>query len=316
MLGTEHRSTREGQELALQWYRMCTDIPHDAFKLWALVTLKAQLPFDGAVWGRWTDAPDARPRLVGAHRHRLDHDEIDDVAAACLEGSSTGLPQGRAMRLSASPARHGHGRHRHLLALRSVDAHLPQPQAVVLTRAVDTGPFDARDAAWFEAIGAHLMQAYSISTKTLIRERGAPLLSGASLVDASGTVHEHDDAFDDLMRREWPGWRGGTLPDALRDPMARHAQCGWRHLGEHVCVTGVKVHRQTMLSIRPRGARDALTPRELEIARQYGAGMSFREIAAMLHLAPATVRAHLRKVFAKLQVHNKSRLATLLDVHA
>ena len=50
----------------------------------------------------------------------------------------------------------------------------------------------------------------------------------------------------------------------------------------------------------------ALTPREREILRWVARGKSNREIAALLYLAPGTIRKHLENVYEKLGVTNRA----------
>ena len=58
---------------------------------------------------------------------------------------------------------------------------------------------------------------------------------------------------------------------------------------------------------------DALSPRELEIARAYARGASYREIAERLLIAPTTVRTHLSTIYRKLGVSSKIELLRTLE---
>jgi DNA-binding NarL/FixJ family response regulator len=53
---------------------------------------------------------------------------------------------------------------------------------------------------------------------------------------------------------------------------------------------------------------EPLTPRELEIVRGIEDGLSYKLIAARLHISLDTVRNHIRNVYRKLQVNSKGEL--------
>jgi len=54
----------------------------------------------------------------------------------------------------------------------------------------------------------------------------------------------------------------------------------------------------------------ALTPREVEVLSHVAEGLSNREIGVRLHLGEATVKTHLLKAFAKLEVADRTRAVT------
>jgi DNA-binding CsgD family transcriptional regulator len=56
-----------------------------------------------------------------------------------------------------------------------------------------------------------------------------------------------------------------------------------------------------------------MTPRELEVARHVGTGMRSREVAEHLGIGLRTVEAHLLRVYAKLGVDSRTRLALLVQ---
>lgn len=57
---------------------------------------------------------------------------------------------------------------------------------------------------------------------------------------------------------------------------------------------------------------DSLSAREVEVARAYAGGQSYKEISRALGIAPATVRAHIRTIYRKLDVTTKISLAHAL----
>lgn len=56
-----------------------------------------------------------------------------------------------------------------------------------------------------------------------------------------------------------------------------------------------------------------LSPREIEIAKDYARGATYHAIAARLCIAPSTVRTHLATIYRKLEVSSKLELHALLE---
>lgn len=59
---------------------------------------------------------------------------------------------------------------------------------------------------------------------------------------------------------------------------------------------------------RPKGRRQGLTPRELEVLRYIVDGKSNKEIAAILHLSVNTVSVHRANIMDHLGIHNTAEL--------
>jgi len=70
----------------------------------------------------------------------------------------------------------------------------------------------------------------------------------------------------------------------------------------------------------PRPPRDTalapLSPREAEVARLFGQGLSYKAVARALDTSPATVRHHLRQAYAKLGITSKVQMARLVSGQA
>jgi DNA-binding NarL/FixJ family response regulator len=64
---------------------------------------------------------------------------------------------------------------------------------------------------------------------------------------------------------------------------------------------------------RARAALATLTAREHEVALAVGAGRANAEIAAELHMSVATVKAHVSRLLAKLEVENRIQIALLVQ---
>jgi DNA-binding CsgD family transcriptional regulator len=54
---------------------------------------------------------------------------------------------------------------------------------------------------------------------------------------------------------------------------------------------------------------ESLTPRELEVARSIGDGLTNKQIAERFWLSPRTIQSHVGNVLAKLDLANRSEIA-------
>ena len=90
------------------------------------------------------------------------------------------------------------------------------------------------------------------------------------------------------------------LADMAADAFAERARIELEATGEHA--------RE-----RRTGTADELTPQEAQIARLASEGHTNRDIAAQLFISPSTVEYHLRKIFKKLGITSRTRLARQLS---
>jgi DNA-binding CsgD family transcriptional regulator len=56
----------------------------------------------------------------------------------------------------------------------------------------------------------------------------------------------------------------------------------------------------------PTGAPEGLTPQEMKVLRLVGEGLSNRQIAEKMQVAPSTVRSHLKHLYSKLGLRSRS----------
>lgn len=315
--------------LILHWHAGAPSIGFEAFQSWVLTTLKAHVRFDGALWCAIDAQEHATPRRIGAaHLHRiaaeaLEHFEqvrgelfaegpdLGRLHNVCIEDARWDAPEHSAMRL--------HGRRHGLantLAMLIGDASPSTRQLVVLSRKAASNRFSADEARAFELLAPHMVLAHA-TCRTLFVHAAATgdrrsADSEVAVIDRFGVVHDQSPRFVSMLRREWSDWPGKRLPEPVLELVERRAATRWQFLGSQVAADFVPVDDLCLVTARPRQVTDALTSRETAVARRYAAGGSFREIAESLKLAPATVRSHLRNVYAKLQVRNKTQLATAL----
>jgi len=161
----------------------------------------------------------------------------------------------------------------------------------------------------FENAVPHLLDAWRES-KLLhisgVNLDACPLTPAAALLDREGAVHFARPAFVELMRREWPDWRGPFVPEAMR-----RMQDG-AFTGEEVAVRFTLQNDLYLAVMRKKGPLDQLTARELEVAKQLAKGSSHKEIARNLSIAPTTARNYIASIHAKLGSNKVAQVATML----
>src|SRR5471032_2031298 len=183
----------------------------------------------------------------------------------------------------------------------------------VYRRALDK-PFTKEDARRIEDVIPHLAAALTINRSfQLTRERADGVsVPGRALCDRFGTVHQGDVGFFAILRSEWPDCEHGSLPHAL----VRHLRNDARraYAGKSIVIRCVPVAGLFQLDAQPRSPLDRLSPRELIAIRLFGEGLSHKEVAQRMAIAPTTVRHYLRCAYKKLEMHNKSQIQRLLGL--
>ena len=197
--------------------------------------------------------------------------------------------------------------------------------------------FTEKDRLRLNLLRPHIIQAYlhaaeisgyqerQIDLQMVLRESGVGIIA---LGSRGEVLHFTPGAFECLARylpsptttppslpRRLVNWARSADATDKRDLLVighdlsrlivRRARSGDRHLlllSEESCDAG-----------RRRLDQFALTPRETEVLRWLGEGKSNSEIATILNLTVGTVKLHVERVLAKLNVEN--RTAAALIVH-
>jgi DNA-binding NarL/FixJ family response regulator len=119
-------------------------------------------------------------------------------------------------------------------------------------------------------------------------------------------IHNAEPDLADLLQSEQRGWRGPSLPAVLLALLNGAPS----YKGSAIVASVVRRldDGTALVSVRRRGPIDALSKRELEVARAFASGRSHKEIAESLDTSPATVRGQLQAVYGKVGVTTKVAL--------
>lgn len=133
----------------------------------------------------------------------------------------------------------------------------------------------------------------------------------AAICDGEGWLRYAEPKFLTLVKDQWPDWAGPALPAEL--DLVEAAKDGEQYRGSEVVVESAMLDDLILVQAWPRGSMTMLTPREEQIAESYAAGLTYKEIATELDLAPSTVRSHIESIYRKLEVSNKVELFQLVS---
>jgi DNA-binding CsgD family transcriptional regulator len=184
-----------------------------------------------------------------------------------------------------------------------------------VNRGRGAAPYTRREADVLTALAPLVAEAMLVNRLYVSVAQGLPLEDdcAAAIVDAHGWILYPNAAFC----RAWAGLRATfadnpapRVPAAWLAPDARTTarlhRCGWRLLATP-CEGGSRI------ALHPLAGAGALTWRQLEIARLYCAGATYKDIGLTLGLSPETVRVHLRNAYRRIGVGSRAKLREALQ---
>jgi DNA-binding CsgD family transcriptional regulator len=180
---------------------------------------------------------------------------------------------------------------------------------VCLYRGADAMAFIDGEADLFSAFCDHLLQLWRFQVQDMIRVDTGNGASDFGIARRDGGLLYIGTGLCAVIQRELPGWSGSTLPAEVIAHLPK-APCVMRLGRSALTLSPNAEHVILSLETQPRGA--VLAPRERTVAMLFAAGHSYKEIARILSLSPATVRTYLRNCYLQLGVKSKVELGSVL----
>lgn len=308
-------------------YRAAPSIAPDQYRVWALEQLSRVIDFDAAFWGTGNRAT--------ISFHYINHVGLDDQYATRLEETmdinpirdgvlnNLGKPvdmsdvisdeafyQSELYRVLFQP----YGIER-ILASGHIDMNCGLYTLLSLYRFDRDHVFTDKERQLQQHLIYHLVSAVShafflhLRVGTLLQETMDQ--SASAICDKYGCFHEVQPRFVTLLNEHFPKREASTLPFTIPalDPSQEPEVMEVNNLGVELKPMGDLV----MVSLRDLGPLDRLSDREKQIVERICKGLSFKEVARSLDLAPSTVSNHLYRVYDKLGISSRTELAQLVD---
>ena len=311
-------TTINGELLSL--YNSCRTLPIDQFQVALFDHLKALIPFDSA---RLIGVDMARgaaevrcsilyrePETMPLHWEEISR--LDTVLSTVAKSPGTACNY-NARRLYSAPAAHivldytNRFRHMNGLVVATTNEVPGYLEGLSLYRAHDESHFSRTEQHNIEVFAPHVQQALQINGA--LAQGAANEALPFAIINEAGTLNFCTPRLDELIRSEFPGWRGLHAPDELLRKLAANGSYTLR--GSPICLTLHRFGKLLLMrayQVEPSG----LTPRESSVAMLFVQGNSHKEVARHLGIAPATVRNFLQRIYQKLDVHDKAALAVRL----
>ena len=300
-------------------YRSAFGVPVGEYRSWALRELGGLIPHDAGIWGSGslsrlrfhtctvTGLPDSYPAALEATT------EINPILPRMLQNLDDPVDMRDVMSDSKFFASdiykkvfgpHGISR---ILATVHFDQRSGLYSLVSLYRRDRAHVFTNEEKARQKRITYHLFNAVSHAFFLhLARDRQRPAGSAAAVVDQEGCFHEAQPRFLDLLERHFPGRKDPyTLPFPAPPP-------GETRMVGDLCVRSEPSDEVFIIFLWQAGPLDRLTLREREIVIAVAQGLSFKQAAKKIGVAPSTVANHLYRVYRKLGVYSRTELAALV----
>lgn len=313
--------------MLLDLYRGARKLPVPDFQESALLLLKSVLRFDSGIWGTGDVTADAGLVIHTIHLHQqpeewlVSYDSFKSRDHAVNEALSKvgrvsnfhfpDIDTGRANAVNRLHCKKFATQN--ALMTTALDPHLSSQDIMVLFRAKSCDRYGEAERCLAEFLMPHIIEAGKINRLFWLNQMSAAVMvqrGTRAIAGLAGVLYSYDEAFETMVRMEWPDWLPPILPPQLTSSL--HTSSIQRFTGSRIVVDASLVGDMLFLRARQRSLVDALAPVERSVATLVALGQPYKEVARNMGVSVATVRNQLHNVYRKLGVRNKAELAQCL----
>lgn len=305
--------------LPVELYRLAYSAPVHQFQELALNAARAALGFDSAHWVLGMMEPDGPVyHATMAYRQPPDSRSFEYQNTLLRESlrrpgqtiSSVGSRMTSASKGCGDAIALGqHYGTAQLFGAASVEGGVNLIEGLIFCRHAATRPFSEPERLFIRSLVPQLADTWRINRLLSVqgdRRSTAQPNESLALCDGKRLLHAAGRQFAAMLQAEWKDWRGPFVPADLLKSGCK------AFLGSRIVVSATPINDMWLLTARRRSHADRLTARERDIARRFGRGLGYREIAQELRISPSTARNHLKNIYDKLEIRSKVELAGLL----
>lgn len=313
-------------------YRSAPSISPAQYRVWALAQLSRVIEFDAAFWGSGNQTQ--------IHFHYVDQIGLDDKYVEQLEATMDINPikdevlnnLDRPIDMADVIADEDFYRSKlyqklfmpygieRILASAHLDMTSGLYTLISLYRFDRTQIFSDDEKSLQKKLMYHLVSAMSHAFFLHLRVgQGLQETRGqesAALCDFEGCFHEAQPRFMSLLNEHYPQQNLYTLPIKIPSDLRGGKNTNYPLLIEshNLAFELTPIGNLVKVSLRPLGPLDRLSGREKQVVNLVCKGLTFKEVARSLGLAPSTVSNHLYRIYDKLAISSRAELASLVDI--
>lgn len=312
--------------ILLELYRLARGVAPLEFQDRACELVSRHLPFDSGLWGMFAIS-ESGPEAHAGHLYRRPWQMIDDYERVkardwLMQQNLAELGRTRSFDLARVKPRlpsdlAAHYERWGMLQILGTVLRIPDLDlytGISFYRSDAARPFSEAERSLAEELVPHLVEALKINTVHFLDLEPSSARASQrarARIDEHGVLHQADPGLADLIRHEAPEWSGPLVPKAWLAALAPGAE---PYRGQTVVVSMLRRLQDLtyLIGVRTLSPVDRLTPRQIEVAREFAKGKTHRAIALQLGTSPATVRTQIQTAYARLGIGSKAELGALL----